>query len=79
MGERASGILAAAPLLGLALLKRLLHLAHHGRLDLVEVCLDGVATGLRLGSGHRHLLGLEPVDRSSPRARKQRPAYRSGC
>jgi len=33
-----------------------------GRLDLVEVCLDGVATGLRLGSGHRHLLGLGPVD-----------------
>ena len=49
-------------LLGLALLKRLLDLAHHGRLDLVEVCLDGVATGLRLGSGHRHLLGLGPVD-----------------
>ena len=65
MGERASSIDCGRPLLGFALLKRLLHLAHHGLLDLLEINLDGLITGLRLGPGHRHLLGLGPVDRHS--------------
>lgn len=43
------------------LLERLLHLAHHGFLDLVEVDLDGIVPVLRLGPGHRHLPG--PGDR----------------
>ena len=47
-------------LLGLALLERLLQVAHHGPFDRIEVDFDGFAAGVRFGSGLRHLLGLGP-------------------
>jgi len=57
------------PLLGFALLERLLHLAHHRLLDLIEVDFDGFTAGMRLGPGRRHLFGLGPSDGRSRRDR----------
>jgi len=49
-------------LLGLALLKRFLHLAHHRLLDVCEVDLDGWIGDLCPGLGCWSLLGRRPLD-----------------
>ena len=70
-GRSGVGHRTGRPLLGFSLLKRLLHLAHHGLLDLLEINLGSLITGLRLGPGHWDLLGPGPVDRRRRRAQRR--------